>query len=819
MALSARRNKIGFQTLNPNRARHLLTLLLAAVIAAPLAAEVPLEGFIPLVGMSLTDQFNSSEGGDALFFVSEGRSGVGGQQLGNGSPYYDVALFDTGAATHILTHQASGANGFDIAGNGFEGGNVQVIGGATGFQELDINDPHGIYAAGMRYGDTTGGDISFNPTQLYGQISFATLSAQDERWELPNIIGMPLAHAHAVHIQNSDPVIISHGDDTIRTPQIDFHPIGTGGQGIVRRSTLKLRPGADFATGPLYIFDTSGVLEGNPLHDNPASPSLIPSGGMFIEVNMTNGSESFDDTEFLFDTGASLTVISTDTALDIGIDPILDDPEFTLAVEGSGGVTAGIPGFVVDTLSLNTAGGSFELSNVPIAVLDVANPNDPGNIIDGILGMNIFSNRDLVIDANPSLGGGGAPPALYISDPINVSCNWTNTQPTANWFTPNHWSGNFSPNVSCDAQVTNISGNNQEAVIGNGLTTTVYRATITGAPNAEMAVVVTPGSGLLAYADVVVEGGGRLHLESNSTTTGKVNAQYIEVDDGALTGSGEIWVGAGPLDGSVRNNNGLIAPGDPNGDRIGFLTIEGDVANQATMGFDLGGTADGQFDTMSVGRNIYLEGTLDVDLVNGFTPAVGDDFQIISVGDRVVGQFDNLSLPAGFTWDVNYTLFGVEVEVTSILAGLICDSDGDADCDIDDLDAMYAAFGSGGQFDYDNSGTVDAGDIQGWLDAASSSLNPAKPNTTSQFVVGDVNLDGNVNSQDLGLLLNNFGNANSLGWGGGNLNGDALVNSADLGLLLNNFGHESALAAAVPEPGSISLLLFGVLFFVGRRRQ
>lgn len=726
-------------------------------------------------------------------------------------------MLDTGAATHILTSEASGADGFDIAGNGFDGTNVQVIGGATGFQELDINDPHGIYASGMRWADTSSGSLEMNPVRMRGQISFATLSGQDERWELPNIIGMPMAVAHSVHIKNSDPVIISLGEDTIRTPQIDFNPLGIGGQGIIRRATLKLRPGADFSTGPVYVFDTLNALEGLPLHEDPSSPSLVPSGGIFVEVNMSNGNDGFEDTEFLLDTGASLTVVSMETAVDLGIDPILDKPEFTLAVEGSGGVTDGVPGFVVDSLSLNTAGGKFQLSNVPVAVLDVANPNDPGNVIDGILGMNVFSNRDIVIDANPSLGGGGNSPSLYISDPVTTSCNWTNPQASANWFTPNHWSGNFSPNVSCDAQVANVSGSNQKSVIGGGLTTTVYRATISGTNTAEMAVVVEPGGGLLVYSDLVVASGGRLHLESNATTTGKVNAQFIEIDEGALTGSGDIWVGAGPLAGSVRNNNGLIAPGDADGDPIGFFTIEGDLANQATMAFDIGGTADGEFDTISVGRNIYLQGTLDVDLVNGFSPAVGDEFQIVGVGDRIFGEFDDVSLPQGYTWNVNYLFRSLTVEVTSILANIICDSDGDGDCDINDLDAMYAAFGSDGQFDYDNSGTVDAGDIQGWLTAASDPSNMAKLHPDDQFVIGDVNLDGSVNSQDLGLLLNNFGDASSLGWVGGNLNGDTLVNSADLGLLLNNFGYES-LATAVPEPGSMSLFLLGLLFFMIRRR-
>lgn len=60
------------------------------------------------------------------------------------------------------------------------------------------------------------------------------------------------------------------------------------------------------------------------------------------------------------------------------------------------------------------------------------------------------------------------------------------------------------------------------------------------------------------------------------------------------------------------------------------------------------------------------------------------------------------------------------------------------------------------------------------------------------FVLGDVNLDGAVNSTDLGVLLNNFGwNWHSLRWSEGDLNADGTIDSTDLGQLLVNFGFET----------------------------
>ena len=199
-----------------------------------------------------------------------------------------------------------------------------------------------------------------------------------------------MAAKHAVRISNSQPQIFNHNGRTVRTPNIEFSELGGGGQDITRRLPMQLNPGISFITGPLYAF---GLDIFNP-DFTPTSPSVVENGGLFVDVDMTNGTSTLNDTELLFDTGASLTVVSEQTAVRLGFDPILDTPDFQLSVEGSAGVSTGIPGFYLDELRLDTIGGSFSLSNVPIAVLDVTNPSDPGNVIDGILGMNVFVGRD-----------------------------------------------------------------------------------------------------------------------------------------------------------------------------------------------------------------------------------------------------------------------------------------------------------------------------------------------------------------------------------------------------------------------------------------
>lgn len=155
-------------------------------------------------------------------------------------------------------------------------------------------------------------------------------------------------------------------------------------------------------------------------------------------------------------------------------------------------------------------------------------------------------------------------------------------------------------------------------------------------------------------------------------------------------------------------------------------------------------------------------------------------------------------------------------------ASLNCDSAGAVECDLADIDALYAMFGStvaaGSGFDYSGDGVVGPEDIAGWLADASQTANTANP-TGATYVLGDADLDGNVNSIDLGLLLNNFNAMSGVGWNQGDLNGDGNVNSVDLGQLLNNFGFTSLLAAnAVPEPGNCGLIGIVLLGLLARRR-
>jgi hypothetical protein len=144
-------------------------------------------------------------------------------------------------------------------------------------------------------------------------------------------------------------------------------------------------------------------LWGDNNYDNPGDSITYSPNPVQTNVSYALGGASVSGKTALFDTGAQLSVISTEVALSLGLN--LDLPETTITVQGAGG-TAEIPGFTIDTLELprddNSDGvidGTLRFTNVPIYVLDVV----PG--LDGIIGMNLFNTaKGLLYDPYDAAG-------------------------------------------------------------------------------------------------------------------------------------------------------------------------------------------------------------------------------------------------------------------------------------------------------------------------------------------------------------------------------------------------------------------------------
>jgi hypothetical protein len=677
--------------------RRLATALLTAATVCACgsragATGVPIGGFLPMVGISLTDKFKDENDPTFTFFQADYEPTLSGIQLGSGgTPHYDLALLDTGANGSLLTAASDAA--FNVEGAGFRGTKTQTIGGATGFLPVTVNDPMAMFATGLSNRTGTA-PLTFNASSFIGQssVSFATMPPESD---LPNVLGLPFSSQYATYIRNDQPQIFSTGGKTVRSPQIAFLPLGSGGQGIVRRAPITLDDASSFSSPPQYVPDYSNILAEPPipLTDDPTaftvriSSSLTASAAYFLSVNASNKGQSLTNASFFFDTGADVTVVSQLNAVRLGFDPVLDTPDFTVSVVGSGGENQNVPGFFADNFTVQAVGGSITLSHVPIVVLDVVNPSHPGNIVDGIVGMNVLAGRNLVIDPKPALGGGGVGPSLYISDPVTTQTNWSAGAASGSWSVSGNWS-NASPSVLSVANVRNVAASgNQEVVLSSSAT--AWEVNVSGAVSKAMKLRVQSGATLTTYSGVNVESSGAVQLEG-----GVLDAQFVEIFGGTLTGQGTIRTGSGPIPGQVENRGGTVAPG--NG--VGALTVSGRFANSAggALNIEIGGlTAGTQYDQIIVDGPAALAGALNVSLVNlgggTFAPALGNMFSIITAAS-VGGTFSTLNLPVlptGRMWFVGYGATAVQLKVT--LPG---DFDDNGAVNAADLAVWKAGFGT-----------------------------------------------------------------------------------------------------------------------------
>jgi hypothetical protein len=109
--------------------------------------------------------------------------------------------------------------------------------------------------------------------------------------------------------------------------------------------------------------------------------------------------------------------------------------------------------------------------------------------------------------------------------------------------------------------------------------------------------------------------------------------------------------------GTLANYGGTLAPGGTN--TAGLTAITGNYAvsnHAAVLAIDLGGTnqasafqnAAGYYDAVAASGNVVLGGSLQVSLINGFTPGHGDTFTILT-GSSVGGVFTNIAFGSRLT--------------------------------------------------------------------------------------------------------------------------------------------------------------------------
>jgi hypothetical protein len=241
-------------------------------------------------------------------------------------------------------------------------------------------------------------------------------------------------------------------------------------------------------------------------------------------------------------------------------------------------------------------------------------------------------------------------------------------------------------------------------------------------------VVVTGGAQANFYDDVVNNGSIQVSAAGALEST----AVFL----GSLSGNGVSGTGQVFIEGDARPG---FSPGT--------MAFGGDISfgPLSSLNIELAGTTPGtQYDRVTVAQTASIDGELQVSLLNGYRPAIGTSFQIVSAAGGLSGTFASEALPqlaGGASWDLEYGAGSVTLEVGGVL----------------------------GDFNYD--GRVDSADYTVW-----------RSQLGSNALAADASGNGSVDQADYNIWKANFGQV-------------AVSGGGSLG------------AAAVPEPATFASLL------------
>jgi T5SS/PEP-CTERM-associated repeat protein len=206
-----------------------------------------------------------------------------------------------------------------------------------------------------------------------------------------------------------------------------------------------------------------------------------------------------------------------------------------------------------------------------------------------------------------------------------------------------------------------------------------------------------------------VDGDG--DLTANVDNSGEIRGIFNIV--GNVVNSGEIH-GTSNIVGDVVNS-GLISPGNS----AATIPIDGNYTQTAPGALLLELASASSYDQLLVTDNATLAGELTVNLIDGFTPSVGQSFTIL-MADDVDGTFATETLPSmpNLAFDVIYNAQSVVLTVIPALSG-----------------------------DYNNNGAVDAADYVVWRNGGP--------------LQNEVDTPGVVNVADYTAWRTRFGNSGS----------------------------------------------------------
>jgi len=373
-------------------------------IVAYLIDSPPIDGFVPWVVISVTDEAAWDPVTDYMAYPE---NTVVGNYLPdvNSQTDYAIGIFDTGASAHLFSVAEAVRTG--IYGAGLVTSNPVELIGATGtvtgraswpvavfIDSIDAIDPDG------RLTDTSGMIGESNVSLIVGD--------PVDSPNVPTAIGDPLSVYFAASFRNDKEVTVIRDANVYSSPDIDFYEITDPClPSYSNRINLELRP----QDGSIVaFFPCVEIWPGDCDPDGEGAPQLpstiwgfLPTQSLFFfpQVNLANAGEELNQMDnFMFDTGAQVTVINETVAAGLRLD--LNDPDFVVEIVDAAGNVTDVNGFYLDSVEIPASSEWLDYANVPVIVMNVSSPE--GGILDGIIGMNLFVDFNFVFSGGAFQG-------------------------------------------------------------------------------------------------------------------------------------------------------------------------------------------------------------------------------------------------------------------------------------------------------------------------------------------------------------------------------------------------------------------------------
>lgn len=181
--------------------------------------------------------------------------------------------------------------------------------------------------------------------------------------------------------------------------------------------------------------------------------------------------------------------------------------------------------------------------------------------------------------------------------------------------------------------------------------------------------VISGLGGLSKIGTFTGSGLGTLTLTGANTYTGPTSVSFGKlVVNGSITSAVTVngngtFGGTGTVNGITIKSGGIVSPGNS----AGKLTVQGNYTqeNGGILNVELGGTTPGtSFDQVAVGGSASINGTLNLSLIDGFRPVVGQTFAILT-SSSATGNFSTIN-SSGFTVRSDVTNAGIVLTITSV---------------------------------------------------------------------------------------------------------------------------------------------------------